>query len=100
MVDTPLQYCMDIGDCAFGLADSCPPFQEGGPKGDNTPQPHCEGLFQSAGELLLQVEEFKYLGILFTSEVKMKRETERQTDSSYIGSDADTEAVQCGEERA
>ena len=32
LVDTPLQSCLDIGDCAFGVADGCgcPPLQEGG----------------------------------------------------------------------
>ena len=30
------------------------------------------------GELLPQVEEFKYLGILFTSEERMERETDRR----------------------
>ena len=33
---------------------------------------------QVGGESLLQVEEFKYLGVLFTSEGKMEREIDRQ----------------------
>ena len=33
IVDTPVQHCVGIGDCAFGVADSCDgsTFQEGGP---------------------------------------------------------------------
>ena len=46
MVETPLQHCMDIGDCAFGVANGCDgsPFQEGGP----------EGVFQLPGDYILQ----------------------------------------------
>ena len=33
---------------------------------------------QVGGESLLQVEEFKYLGVLFTSEGKMEREIDRR----------------------
>lgn len=33
-------------------------------------------------ELLPQVKEFKYVGILFTSEGQMKREVDRQTDAT------------------
>ncbi|KAI3359406.1 hypothetical protein L3Q82_002909 [Scortum barcoo] len=32
------------------------------------------------GEVLPQVEEFKYLGVLFTSEGKMEREIDRRID--------------------
>ena len=34
------------------------------------------------GELLPQVEEFKYLGVLFTSEGRMERETDRPIDAA------------------
>ena len=56
MADTPLQHCVDFGDCAFGVADrcGCPPFQEEGPEGvfhilsNHTSQ--SQGLLQGAGE--------------------------------------------------
>ena len=58
MVDIPLQHCVDIGDCAFGVAERCggSPFQEGRPEGlfqppgDHTPQQPWEGQLQGAGE--------------------------------------------------
>ena len=54
----PLQNCVDIRDCAFGVADRCgdPAFQEEGTEGvfqlpeDHTPHHPREGLLQGAGE--------------------------------------------------
>ena len=54
MADTALPLCLDIGDCAFGVADGCgcPSFQEGEPEvvfqqpGNHTPQPPQESLLQ------------------------------------------------------
>lgn len=42
-------------------------------------------------ELFPQLEEFKYLGLLFTSEGRME---------GGIGSDVDSKVVYCSEERA
>lgn len=67
---------------------------------DHTPQPTWEGLIQGVGkkgpfsvgeELLPQVEEFKFLGVLSTSERKMEWEI------GSVGIDA--KPVHCGEER-
>ncbi|TWW69254.1 hypothetical protein D4764_18G0000600 [Takifugu flavidus] len=54
-----------------------------------------ECLLRVKEEILPQVEEFKYLGVLFTSEGRMEREIDRR-----IRSNADSAPVRCGEERA
>ncbi|TWW55864.1 hypothetical protein D4764_09G0009140 [Takifugu flavidus] len=58
-----------------------------------------EYLLRVKEEILPQVEEFKYLGVLFTSEGRMEREIDRR-----IGSNADSARphyyVRSGEERA
>ena len=47
-------------------------------------------------EILPQVEEFKYLGVLFTSEGRMEREIDR----CGVCSNADSARIRCGEEGA
>jgi len=38
---------------------------------------------QVGGEILPQAEEFKYLGVLFTSEGRMEQEIDRQIGASF-----------------
>ncbi|KAI3351226.1 hypothetical protein L3Q82_005779 [Scortum barcoo] len=45
---------------------------------DRVPRGILWGVLQWSGEVLPQVEEFKYLGVLFTSEGKMEREIDRR----------------------
>ena len=84
LVDTLLQHCVDIGDCAFGLADRGvgPLYQDGGQRGPGVEAMvlSCKRVdcsLQVGRESLPQVEELKYLRVLFTSEGKMEREIDR-----------------------